>query len=528
MNNGCHLPICTPGAPVCNGQMATICNADGTEGEPGGTSCSDQGKFCHLGVCRECWPTTYFCSAGIVRHCSADGSSSTLSTTCTSSQYCDGVTGSCKPQVCKPSQPVCNGDVATTCKADGSGTVSGGTSCKDAGKSCQQGACVALACSPGLDFCSEGAIRHCADDGKNSTLTSSCTVSKYCDGATATCRPRACTPGRPVCLGEWPTTCNADGSGYLAGKTQCQHNGTTQPNSGVCVEGACTVTRCSTPGKYYCMDQTNRVMSCWSDQTAHPSGVCEGSSYCDSATASCQPLPCTSDQPACAGNSATMCGHDGQSFVGDSKPCGTQHCVDGTCMDALFAEGFEKETLVGWQAGSPVWAPNADGSPVQTRAITNALAAAGSRSSLMLASGSGDSSSINGISRAFDGIKPSKIGWWVLSVAAGDDGCGYTTLISSLSPYKTLAVSYFTKDGTLVIAKGNGMSTVAIPIAANVWYHIELRNLDWTAQTFDYYVNDTLILAAVPFGAESPNGIASLLLGNPKSGTAYWDEILIE
>jgi hypothetical protein len=69
---------------------------------------------------------------------------------------------------------------------------------------------------------------------------------------------------------------------------------------------------------------------------------------------------------------------------------------------------------------------------------------------------------------------------------------------------------------------------VAFPYLARIWYHIELRNVDWNAKTFDYYVNDTLIRAAAPFGAESPDGIVSLSLLHPPGATGYWDEIAFE
>ncbi|WP_156346317.1 Ig-like domain-containing protein [Verrucomicrobium spinosum] len=33
----------------------------------------------------------------------------------------------------------------------------------------------------------------------------------------------------------------------------------------------------------------------------------------------------------------------------------------------------------------------------------------------------------------------------------------------------------------------------------DTWYHIEFRNIDWDTQTFDYYVNGTVVQAGVPF-----------------------------
>ena len=63
--------ICTPNQPVCNGTVATTCNADGSGYAAGGTACSDAGKACVHGACTECWPTAYFCSGSTVRQCAA-------------------------------------------------------------------------------------------------------------------------------------------------------------------------------------------------------------------------------------------------------------------------------------------------------------------------------------------------------------------------------------------------------------------------------------------------------------------------
>jgi hypothetical protein len=71
-------------------------------------------------------------------------------------------------------------------------------------------------------------------------------------------------------------------------------------------------------------------------------------------------------------------------------------------------------------------------------------------------------------------------------------------------------------------------SSVAIPYAANAWYHIELRNLDWTAKRFDYYVNGALIRAAAPFRASSATAVRRLDLFNMTSATVYWDQITFE
>jgi hypothetical protein len=47
----CIPLLCTPNAPVCDGEIATTCGADGNTYAPGGTDCAAQGKSCSAGVC---------------------------------------------------------------------------------------------------------------------------------------------------------------------------------------------------------------------------------------------------------------------------------------------------------------------------------------------------------------------------------------------------------------------------------------------------------------------------------------------
>src|SRR5262249_28792723 len=44
---------------------------------------------------------------------------------------------------------------------------------------------------------------------------------QYCDSASTMCKARLCTPNQPSCNGTILATCNADGSGYLAGGVDC-------------------------------------------------------------------------------------------------------------------------------------------------------------------------------------------------------------------------------------------------------------------------------------------------------------------
>jgi hypothetical protein len=143
----CKPLVCTPNQPACSGQVATTCNSIGSGYVAGGVDCASSSQVCVQGACTNlaCAPNAYYCNLGNVYHCSADGLSTTLYSTCTSTQYCDSSTSvaTCKAQVCTPGQPACNGTVATTCNANGSGYSGTGTDCAASSLLCSSGACVA-------------------------------------------------------------------------------------------------------------------------------------------------------------------------------------------------------------------------------------------------------------------------------------------------------------------------------------------------------------------------------------------------
>lgn len=49
----CGDSVCTPGKPICNGSVATSCNACGSGPTPGGVDCSALGQVCYVGKCTQ-------------------------------------------------------------------------------------------------------------------------------------------------------------------------------------------------------------------------------------------------------------------------------------------------------------------------------------------------------------------------------------------------------------------------------------------------------------------------------------------
>jgi hypothetical protein len=310
------------------------------------------------------------------------------------------------------------------------------------------------------------------------------------------CKAQVCTPNQAVCNGTIATTCAADGSGYAKGH-DCLGSGE------LCYDGTCHYG----PMSSWTFCSGSQVVRCYTDGDCESHATCTSAQYCDSATATCKSLLCTPNQPTCnSNNTPTVCSADGMSYVNDGAPCGSQRCVSGTCQDALFAEDFEDGDLAGWQVSNGAgWS------------ITTTHAAAGTLHGLWGENGS--------IYQTFAGLKPNRISWWVMAPLDTVES-GHFALTSTSGQDRLIATSYFKNDGTLVLVLDT--EPVVIPYAANIWYHIELRNFNWTAKTFDYYVNDTLIRAAFPFQATDATSIGRLDLSNPGVVTAYWDQIAFD
>jgi hypothetical protein len=472
--------------------------------------CSGKSQICVGGACVPiiCAAGTTFCSGKELRLCSAKGDSSTLVETCSTIASCNAATTTCAgPRICTPNQPVCNGTIATTCNADGTGYAAGGTACTDAGKACYRGVCTE--CWPTAYFCSGSAVRQCAADGMSSAVSSTCTSAEYCDTATATCKAQICTPNQPACDGNTATTCNADGSGYLAGGTACS-------TSAPCVQRDCISVACGTLSGLICVEP-NTVMRCQSGGMTYFDHTCGRSEYCTSGT--CKPLLCVPNRPSCDGNTATVCNISGSGYARDGTPCGAQRCVEGACRDALFAEDFEDGDFTGWQA-------NPAGNYTLSAMTTDG--AAGTLHSLMQKKTSTGSANFDGLYQTFADLRPKRVSWWGMAASSTAASGGFSLSASAAGTSDGIAFSYFKEDGTLVLLYETPASSVAIPYAANAWYHIELRNLDWTAKRFDYYVNGALVRAAAPFRASSGTAIRRLDLFNMTSATVYWDQITFD
>jgi hypothetical protein len=175
----------------------------------------------------------------------------------------------------------------------------------------------------------------------------------------------------------------------------------------------------------------------------------------------------------------------------------------------IFADDFEDGDYDGWtDAGG--WG---------TKEVTETTAAAATRHSYH----EFDSSPghFDGLYQVLGLVQPKYIGFHIRSGSA-TSADAYAVFRNSSG----LEVIWFLADsnGRLYV---NGDQSY--PYAAETWYHIEFKNVDFNSKTFDYYVNGELIRSGISFrNASSVKDLYRLDICNyTYSSQAWWDEIWI-
>jgi hypothetical protein len=186
--------------------------------------------------------------------------------------------------------------------------------------------------------------------------------------------------------------------------------------------------------------------------------------------------------------------------------------VAGNCQTAMFSENFEDGDFIGWQVGTTTY----------TRSVTTTTAAAGTTHSLVQ---TGGGTNQTGLYYTFPNLKPTHVGWWVMQTVTTMNGSYFVLSSGTSSNY--VAWVYLKDNGNIRIYDTDSQ-IAETSYLANTWYHIEMRNINWTAQVFDFYVNDVLISAAFPFRSSTAVDITRLDIYNFGTGTAYWDEIVFD
>lgn len=338
----CAPRACEPGAALCNGELVTTCNDEGSGPREDGIDCHANQMVCWAGHCLPALcDVPLKCAEGQLYRCDNHGTAWTLVSECAEGTVCDAAAGTCRLQKCEPGRPACDSDVATTCESTGLGYAGARVDCGQNQLVCEAGECAPRICESNQRYCVGDELRRCGASGATFEVMDTCFPSEYCEAMQGACSPDVCTAGAPICDGTRATQCAEDGSGPVAGGTDCSEM------NRACERGICREIVCE-PTRRFCAD-ASAVSLCNALGTASaPSERCREGTHCapHSAGASCATNTCNPGEPACDGERPAICDSSGSGYTNESVDCGATKLVcdlSGACVstaaDSLAANG---------------------------------------------------------------------------------------------------------------------------------------------------------------------------------------------
>ncbi len=183
------------------------------------------------------------------------------------------------------------------------------------------------------------------------------------------------------------------------------------------------------------------------------------------------------------------------------------------CQTTIFSDNFEASTSV-----DPMW--------VQNGPYTRTILTSGSPQGINHLQQVGSGSHYDGMRGDFPSSTPSHVSYWGKSPASPNN-CGYFVLGDAGTPTNNgIVFAYFTSAGSLRFY--NNTVNYEIPVTNNTWYYVELRNINFTAKTFDLWINGVLHQTAYAFRSMGSINVNQVHLYNYLGSTdGYYDDILI-
>ncbi|UCD36956.1 MAG: choice-of-anchor D domain-containing protein [Fidelibacterota bacterium] len=179
-----------------------------------------------------------------------------------------------------------------------------------------------------------------------------------------------------------------------------------------------------------------------------------------------------------------------------------------------FHDGFEDGDYDGWT----------DGGGSGVREVTSSTAAVGNYSFHFYYADS-IANHFHGIHQVFNaGAQPEYVSFYIRSGSTSQSDA-YFVLTSNGG--MTEVIWFFARSTGYLYINANVGGDESYAYNAHQWYHIELRDIDWSSKNFDYYVDGSLIMADIPFrNAASVNDVDVLYIYNYSPGSdGWWDEI---
>jgi hypothetical protein len=202
---------------------------------------------------------------------------------------------------------------------------------------------------------------------------------------------------------------------------------------------------------------------------------------------------------------------------------GRSATVEGWAGSDIFNEGFEASRLQGY------WEQRLVPTSTQVVYALSTPGANGTASCVKLSGGNGTSNP--GLSADINAAAtPSSIGFWVKAQYSGAtvDTARFGSWDSTGASNKRSTYVALTKDGLIIARDYAGTARGNVAYSSGSWNHIELRNINFTNYSYDFYVNGTLAAAGVSFYYPAPNMKYFDIYLYDANAVVYWDEILVK
>jgi subtilisin family serine protease len=140
----------------------------------------------------------------------------------------------------------------------------------------------------------------------------------------------------------------------------------------------------------------------------------------------------------------------------------------------------------------------------------------------------------NGLQRRFaEGTRPRYISYWVRpGSSTGNSGCfgleqGYYDSYSKSWSWDSIISIRANAGGKLMVNDVLSGGDNSVPFTPKAWHHIELRNINWTTRTFDYWVGGVLIKAGIRLWGEATSATRVHVYNDTIEGESWWDELRV-
>lgn len=177
-----------------------------------------------------------------------------------------------------------------------------------------------------------------------------------------------------------------------------------------------------------------------------------------------------------------------------------------------FFDGFESGSY------TPTWSM---GAGLTSGAVTTTNPSSGT---YRLEGTGGFSTHLTGYSTTVTATQPTEISWDVYLEPGGINKNYFVAGDASVTANNCIVFCYWYNGASLNFVSN---TTYVYPVVASTWYHVQLKNINWTNHTFDIWIDNVLRQSTFAFRSASQNSLSKIHLYNFGNGVGVWDNIQI-